>query len=166
MWFKQKRMEGIPISGPMICEKAVQLNSQLKGDSKFNASEGWKWRFCKRHGIRNFSVHGEKLSANKDAADEFITSFNQFVKDEKLSMEQIFNCDETGLYFRLLPDQTLAASFEKSASGRKKSKDRVTINACPNATGTIMLPLQNEDGSAAIAVRRAKECLDEWCHFP
>ena len=41
---------------------------------------------------------------------------------------QIFNCDETGLYFRLLPDQTLASSFEKSAAG--KSQDRVTINAC------------------------------------
>ena len=63
------------------------------------------------------------------------------MKKENLSLDQIFNCDETGLYFRLLPDQTLAGSFEKSASGRKKSKDRVTINACANASGTIMIPL-------------------------
>ena len=57
-------------------------------------------------------------------------------------MDQIFNCDETGLNFRLLPDKTLAASFETSADGRKKSKERVTINACSNASGTIKLPLQ------------------------
>ena len=51
------------------------------------------------------------------------------------------NCDETGLNFRLLPDATLAGSFEKTASGRKKSKERVTLNLCSNASGTIKLPL-------------------------
>lgn len=37
---------------------------------------------------------------------------------------------------------TLAHAFEKSADGRKKSKERVTINACVNTSGTIKLPLQ------------------------
>ena len=60
----------------------------------------------------NLSVHGEKLSSDKEAADEFVSSFS---KDQKFSMDQIFNCDETGLYFRLLPQQTLAASFEKTS---------------------------------------------------
>ena len=53
----------------------------------------------------------------------------------------LFNCEEKGLNFRLLPDKSLASSFEKSADGRKKVK-RVTINACANATGTVKLPLQ------------------------
>ena len=57
-------------------------------------------------------------------------------------MDQIFNCDETGLDFRLLPDKTHTATIETSADGRKKSKERVTINACSNASGTIKLPLQ------------------------
>ena len=25
LWFKQKRVEGVPITGPILCEKAVQL---------------------------------------------------------------------------------------------------------------------------------------------
>ena len=37
-------------------------------------------------------------------------------------MDQIFNCDETGLNFRLLPDKTLAASFETSADGKKEEQ--------------------------------------------
>ncbi len=57
-------------------------------------------------------------------------------------MDQIFNCDETGLNFRLLPESTLAPFFEKSADGRKKSKERVSINACANVSGSIKLPLQ------------------------
>ncbi len=49
LWFKQKRMEHIPVSGTMLCEKAVQLSSQLNGDeAKFVASEGWKWRLYGR----------------------------------------------------------------------------------------------------------------------
>ncbi len=54
VWFKQKRMEGVPITGPLLCEKAVVLYKSLHKDaqaSDFLASEGWKWRFCKRHGI-------------------------------------------------------------------------------------------------------------------
>ena len=54
----------------------------------------------------------------------------------------MFNCNKKGLSFRLLPENTLAASFKRSANGRKASKERVTVNACLNATGTVKLPLQ------------------------
>ena len=88
------------------------------------------------------SLQGEKLSADKEASEEFVSSFAEFVEEHHLTLNQVFNCDETGLNFRLLPDKTLASSFEKAADGRKKSKERVTINACANASGTIKLPLQ------------------------
>lgn len=124
----------------MLCEKALDLCKKLHGEAAaFNASDGWKWRFCKRHGIRQLSLQGEKLSADRDAADTFVPSFTKFVKENGYSMDQIFNCDETGLNFRLLPDKTLAPSFEKSADGRKKAKERVTLNACSNASGTIKI---------------------------
>ena len=126
-----------------MCEKAVQLHKKMYGvESSFSGSTGWQWRFCKRHGIRNLSLEGEKLSADTEASATFVTSFNKFVEEHQLTFNQIFNCDETGLNFRLLPDKTLAASYEHSADGRKLSKERVTINACANASGTIKLPLQ------------------------
>lgn len=58
-----------------------------------------------------------------------------------LSLHQIFNCDETGLNFCLLPQSSIASSFEQSADGRKKSMDRVTLNDCSNASGSIKLPV-------------------------
>lgn len=141
VWFKQKRMDGVPVTGPMLCEKATQFSKQLN-DDKFVASEGWKWRFCRRHGIRNLSLQGEKLSSDKEAVEPLVSSFLKYIKERSLSPDQVFNCDETGLYFRLLPEKTLAGAFEKTASGRKKSKDRITLNACANASGSIKLPLQ------------------------
>jgi hypothetical protein len=50
-----------------------------------------------------------------------------------LSYEELYKCDETGLYFKMLPSKT---GFEqrKLASGLKPSKGRVTIIACCNAS--------------------------------
>ena len=139
--FKQKRMKGMPVSGSLLCEKATQLAEPIN-ITNFVASSGWKWRFCRRHGIRNLSLQGEKLSADAEGPKDFIASFKEYVQERSLSLDQVFNADETGLYFRLLPDKTLAGAFEKSASNRKKSKDRVTLNACANASGMIKIPLQ------------------------
>ena len=39
LWFKQKQMEGVPISGPILCEKAVQLHKKMYGEeSSFSGS--------------------------------------------------------------------------------------------------------------------------------
>ena len=41
------------------------------------------------------------------------------------SLDQVFNCDETGLYYKLFPQKSLPAHFEKSPEGRKTQKERV-----------------------------------------
>lgn len=138
------------ITGPILKAKAVQLHQQLHeargggedGSVKeFVASDGWLWKFSRRHAIRQLTLQGEKLSADKPAANDFISSFQNFIEENNYTLNQIFNCDETGLYYRLLPQKTLASSLEKSADGRKRQKERVTINACSNVLGTIKLSL-------------------------
>ena len=57
---------------------------------------------------------------------------------ERYTLPQIFNADETGL---LMPSKTLVHGGEKQAKNFKKSKDRVTLLAGANATGTCRLPL-------------------------
>ena len=138
---------GVPTTGPIVQAKARELHQRVNdahGDrapmKEFTASAGWLWRFCQRHSIGQLSLQGEKLSADQPAADTFIPKFQEFVADGGYSLDQVFNCDETGLYYKLLPQKSLAAHFEKSADGRKTQKERVTINVCSNA-GTIKLPL-------------------------
>ena len=77
VWFRQRRQEKSPVTGPILCEKALQLSKILSGENfkKFVASTGRLWRFCKRFGIRSVSLQGEKLSADKSAAEQFIVSF-------------------------------------------------------------------------------------------
>ena len=119
--------------------KARELHQQLneaQGDSRpmqeFTSSSGWLWRFCQHHSIRQLSFQGEKLWADKPAADRFIQDFQAFVREGGYSLHQVFNCDKTGLHYKLLPQKSLAAHFEKT------QKERVTSS---NASGTIKLPL-------------------------
>ena len=44
--------------------------------------------------------------------------------------------DETGFFYRLEPDATLAIGPVK---GKKKNKERITVGLCSNATGADKL---------------------------
>lgn len=54
---------------------------------------------------------------------------------EKFNLKDIFNADETGLFFKCLPNKTLAFKYEK-CFGDKHSKERVTLMVCFNMTET------------------------------
>ncbi|GBN83205.1 Jerky -like [Araneus ventricosus] len=118
--------EGIPISGAICSEKARIFHEALGLEGDFNASSGWLIRFKQRHGIRQLNVEGERLSADVTAADSFCVKFQEFIDEENLIPNQIYNADETGLYWKCLPTKTLASREEKSAPGHKSSK-RITI---------------------------------------
>ncbi|GFY09169.1 jerky protein homolog-like [Trichonephila clavipes] len=54
IWFTQERQRGTPLSGPIIQEKAIQLNKLMNGDASFSASIGWLDRWKKRHEVDNY----------------------------------------------------------------------------------------------------------------
>jgi hypothetical protein len=48
LWFTRERERGNPLSGPIIQEKALQLNTLLEGDPNFTATNGWLDRWKKK----------------------------------------------------------------------------------------------------------------------
>ncbi|XP_050498761.1 tigger transposable element-derived protein 2-like [Diabrotica virgifera virgifera] len=142
VWFCAERERGLPVSGPIIQETALKLNKMLPDcEPNFTASQGWLDRWKKRHGIRQLSITGESLSGDNNAAQDYKSKFLDFVREENLTADQIYNADETGLFYRMLPSKTLASKTEEAAKGYKKSKDRLTIMACSNASGKHKFPL-------------------------
>nr|XP_024218404.1 jerky protein homolog-like [Halyomorpha halys] len=141
LWFCQEREKGTPLSGPLIKAKATSLHSSLNAEGDFHASEGWLHRWKKRHGIQQFTISGEKLSADQEAATAFIDLFRNILVNEELSTEQVYNLDETGLNFKMLPNKTLAAKNNKNIVGYKLAKERLTLALCSNGSGTHKLPL-------------------------
>ncbi|XP_053949255.1 jerky protein homolog-like [Anastrepha ludens] len=49
---------------------------------------------------------------------------------------QLYNVDESELFWRLLPEKTYSSSLERRAPGVKSEKQRIQFLCCSNATGS------------------------------
>ncbi len=74
------------------------------------------------YGIRQIEMYGEKLSDDSEAVVQFCKKLQEVVKKEKLTNDQLYNCDETGLNLKLLPSKTLA-SMRRSNVFKQKTID-------------------------------------------
>ena len=52
-----------------------------------------------RTGISSVVRHEEAASSNKDDTEKFVEKFEDFVNREGFIAEQVFKCDETGLFW-------------------------------------------------------------------
>jgi hypothetical protein len=76
------------------------------------------------------------LSANHEHEEEYVSDLSKLVQEHRFTPEQIYNMDETGLFWRCLLERTFVCSDEKAASNVKESRERVTVLTCANAAGT------------------------------
>jgi hypothetical protein len=136
-WFCQARSKNIPISGPIVQEKAAKFAEELQLDG-FKGSNGWLDKWKAHYNIKSFKVNGESVSVDEEVVGDYRERLPTII-GEYNSMN-IFNCDETGLYFRALPDKTLCAKGQGS-KGVKAAKDRVTVMLACSATGEKLPPL-------------------------
>lgn len=132
-WFTHARSRDIPLSGPVLEEKASDLAKKLDKPD-FKPSSGWLSRWKERNNIVFKRQHGEKKDADLPAADSFVANVLPGLL-QKYAPDDIYNADETGIYYRALPDGTLVNKSE-SVAGGKKSKDRITALVATNMSGT------------------------------
>ncbi|UYV77448.1 hypothetical protein LAZ67_15001048 [Cordylochernes scorpioides] len=131
IWYESRRLSGVPICGVELQTAASHFASKLNNPT-FKASGGWLSRYRARHNLKNKKVVGEALSADEDAANRFKDDFHKLMTDEKYEQFQIYNADETGVYWKSLPDNSQVKNAN-SASGHKQSKDRLSVLLCANA---------------------------------
>lgn len=131
-WFKQCRAANLPINGPLLKEKAEEFGRLLGQD--FSCSNGWLDRFKQRHSINFGKVSGEAKSVSVELTEEWVKEKWPKIR-EGYADSEIYNADETGIFFKLLPDKTLKFKGEKCTGG-KLAKDRLTVLLCANMNGT------------------------------
>ena len=119
MWFKGVRSKNFPVSGPMLQEKAADLAKGL-GVDDFVGGSGSLERFKKRHDICFRVICGESASVTSDQTDQWTSTRLPRLLDE-YTPDDIYNADESGLFYRLLPDKSLVMKGE-SCNGGKQSK--------------------------------------------
>lgn len=136
-WFQQTREKRISLSGLMIRAKAEEFALSL-GRNDFKASSGWLDGFKERNGICFKTVSGESGDVNQQLANDWKRDL--LVKIQGKDPKDIFNADETGLFYRCIPNKTLAFKGER-CSGGKLSKERITLLIGANMDGSEKLPL-------------------------
>ena len=103
-----------------------------------NASNGWLESFRKRHQIVFNELCGESSDVNSETTEEWIAKLPSIIQGYE--PENIAKGDETGLFFRALPNKLLCLKGEK-CSGGKLCKERLTIFLCGFMSGEMEKPL-------------------------
>lgn len=115
-WYRLARQRNIPLSGGMLKEEALAVAQQL-GCSNFKASNGWLASFKSRHNLKLFAVSGEA----GDVSDDTVVAWKERLKSllSGYKAEDIWNEDETGCFYRALPDKSLSEKKKACRGGKK-----------------------------------------------
>ncbi|GFY13006.1 tigger transposable element-derived protein 6 [Trichonephila clavipes] len=127
----QCRGQNIPMGGSLLKEKAKAFAKEL--GIQFSASEGWLTNFKKRNGIVFKKMCGKSSCVDINVCSMWQNSLSDLIKEYE--PRNIFNTDETGLFFKCLPEKTFTIKKEKCHGG-KHSKERLTILLTVNMDGS------------------------------
>lgn len=139
MWYQQKRFAGVPVRGVEL-QAAAERFAQCFGRTDFKASTGWLFRFQNRHAIGNRKVCAEQvLSSASENVESFRQKLSMLIKEEKLCLAQLYNEDETDLFWKSMPENTQASRKDICLPGRKINKEQLSALLCANTDGTHKL---------------------------
>ncbi|XP_007937436.1 CENPB DNA-binding domain-containing protein 1 [Orycteropus afer afer] len=143
VWLEDQSQRNVPMSVSAIQEKAKSLFDDLQrqqGESsqteKFSASKGWFVRFKERHCLPHFKVNSTSPGSNADTYPDVLKSL---IEEGEYTSRQVFNVDETGLYWKRMPEGMFISVEEKAEPGFKSSKDRLMLLLGGNAAGDFKL---------------------------
>ena len=133
-WFQLASSKNIHPDGKIPMEKGIEI-ARL-GIDQFKASNGWLTRWKERYNVKQRVVSGESGDVRTDTVESWLERLPSIVGYEA---RDIWNCDETGLFWKALLDKGLAEK-KKACKGGKKSKLRVTIAFFVNSAGESECP--------------------------
>ena len=134
-WFPQERERKLPVSSHILKEKAMKFAAAF-GIEDFHCSNGWMDRLKQRHDLRFRAISGEQGEVSNDTTSNWLKDdLPKLIKAYQPT--DIYNAVETGLFYQLMPNKTLARKDD--CAGMKKSKQRVTLLLGANMDGSDRL---------------------------
>ena len=115
IWTSQAVAAGLPISDLILQQKGMEFAKSLNIEDQLKCANGWVYRFKLRNGLQKITLSGEANSASLEILSEEHLKLRSILAN--YNEKDIYNADETGLFFRMEPNQTLGT---KRTSGRKK----------------------------------------------
>ena len=158
-WFLDASSRHINVSGPLLKEKALKFASEL-GVETFKASNGWLDSFLKRNNIVFRIQSGERGEVDSDVVKNWKERIPSVC--EGYAPSNIFNMDETGLFYRDTTKTTYFTKGETCSSG-KRSKERITVALCASMTGKNFLHLKLFNLSVSSPCTPSPQSISHFC---
>ncbi|XP_063148794.1 tigger transposable element-derived protein 1-like [Candoia aspera] len=146
LWIEDQIQKRMPVSLLLIQAKARSIFTMLKeraGEEcteTFTASRGWFMRFQQRFHYQKTHTSGEAKSADEAVTKRFLDELDDTIAEGNYLPEHIFNVEETGLYWKRMPEQTYIHKEAQATPGRKALKDRVSLLLGGNVAGLKLKP--------------------------
>ncbi|XP_018014468.1 tigger transposable element-derived protein 4 [Hyalella azteca] len=130
-WVEICNKRAVSLNAEILKEKAKIFATEL-GYPEFIPSHTWFTRFKTRYQIKLRRAPGESSLASHLAKQWKFSTMPQLLK--QYSPDDIYNADETGLYYRATPNGSL--NFRTDAlTGFKSTMDHITVLVCANMSG-------------------------------
>ncbi|POW06416.1 hypothetical protein PSHT_10385 [Puccinia striiformis] len=144
-WTRNAIVAKLVISGDLLREKWKDF-ARLQGIPStqwLKLSNGWLDSFKARNNLKMYKKHGEAAQADELTISQEVDRLQKLIS--RFPPNDVFNMDETGLFYAMPPDRGLAYSQEH---GIKSNKTRITIALTCNSTGTKNYhPFLSENGN-------------------
>lgn len=186
LWISDCRKRNITLDTNIIRTKAKILYETFEGSDgvngseepspstsafhsepfQFNASKGWFDKFQKRVGLKNVYLQGEAVSADVAGAEAYAkNTFKTIIEEGRYKPEQVFNMDDTGLFWKRMPSRTFLMQ-DDAKTGFRTQKVRVTLVMCGNAAGFMIKPglISRSKNPTALKDKNMSDLPVYWMH--
>ena len=136
-WYVMASSKNIYPGGPQLIEKAKEIAERL-GINDFRGSNGWLQKWKTRLNLRQVTICGESGTVRGDTVQSWKERLPELLTG--YSAKDIYNFDETGCFWKALPDKGFARRGEKCHGGKQK-KHRMTVALFVNGEGGKETPI-------------------------
>ncbi|KIK22858.1 hypothetical protein PISMIDRAFT_11322 [Pisolithus microcarpus 441] len=138
LWISKAMADKLLLTGDVIHQKWRQFTDLVgvPDDEQLKLSEGWLSWYKAQAGLKEIKRHGEAASAASETVDREQQHIQGLITKYGYQPCDIFNADESSLFYVMPPDQGLS---NKQGSGVKGKKLRLTYLFVANADGSKKL---------------------------
>ena len=129
------------LSWALLKQKALVFAEQLGHGGAFKAGDSFIQGALNAGNKRGVVLHGEGMEMTLEEQltkkDFFVAGMRNMMEQYNISLDRVYNADQTGLFFNKLPNRMYINCEAKDYRGVKqmKSKDRVTLMVASSAAG-------------------------------
>ena len=143
VWLEDMSQKHIPVDSKMRCEKALSLcEHHYEGLRRLEseAHKGWLASFVRCCNHKNLEIMGESTLADAETASAFPEELKKLTEEIGYLPEQICNCNEVGMFWKEMPNNTSFHKNVKQAPGFRTWKNHLILVLCGNAAGHVIKP--------------------------